>query len=184
MSESKITQKALAIAMKELMTALPFTKISVQDICQKCGISRKSFYYHFRDKYDLISWIFYTEYLCVAANKKYNDCWQYLLDLCEYLYRNKTFYLRAFAITGQNAFTEYFYEVSRPYISDFLEPMLFDNDNNRSYMTFFADIPLLAIIRWLQSSEDKPDQFIRSSKAAVQNIAKLIDQDADDPAST
>ena len=53
MPDSNITKKALAMAMKELMEQIPFSKISVSDICEKCGMNRKSFYYHFKDKYDL-----------------------------------------------------------------------------------------------------------------------------------
>ena len=53
MPDSNITKKALAMAMKELMEQIPFSKISVSDICEKCGMNRKSFYYQFKDKYDL-----------------------------------------------------------------------------------------------------------------------------------
>lgn len=63
MPDSNITKKALAQTMKELMAKQPFSKISVGDICDACGMSRKSFYYHFRDKYDLVNWIFDTEFL-------------------------------------------------------------------------------------------------------------------------
>ena len=35
------------------MIEKPFDKISVIDICEGCGMNRKSFYYHFKDKYDL-----------------------------------------------------------------------------------------------------------------------------------
>ena len=54
MPDSNITKKALAMAMKELMEQIPFSKISVSDICEKCGMNRKSFYYHFKDIYDLL----------------------------------------------------------------------------------------------------------------------------------
>ena len=54
MSDSNFTKNALAQSMKNLMRRRPFEKISVSDICVECGINRKSFYYHFRDKYDLV----------------------------------------------------------------------------------------------------------------------------------
>ena len=61
MSDSNLTKNALAASMKKLMREKPFDKISVSDICIDCGINRKSFYYHFRDKYDLVNWIFYFQ---------------------------------------------------------------------------------------------------------------------------
>ena len=54
MADSNITKKALAAALKELMEEMPFEKIGIGDICERCGMHRKSFYYHFKDKYDLV----------------------------------------------------------------------------------------------------------------------------------
>ena len=64
-ADSNLTKRALAAAMKELMEQMPFSKISVSDIAEQCGMNRKSFYYHFKDKYDLVNWIFDMEYLAV-----------------------------------------------------------------------------------------------------------------------
>lgn len=63
MADSNITKNALAVSMKKLMEKKPFSKISVGDICEDCGMNRKSFYYHFRDKYDLVNWIFYVDFI-------------------------------------------------------------------------------------------------------------------------
>ena len=63
MADSNITKRTLASALKELMESTPFTKITVSDICAKCNMNRKSFYYHFKDKFDLVNWIFDVEYL-------------------------------------------------------------------------------------------------------------------------
>ena len=49
-ADSNLTKRALAAAMKELMEQMPFSKISVSDIAGQCGMNRKSFYYHFKDK--------------------------------------------------------------------------------------------------------------------------------------
>ena len=69
MAESNITKRALAVALKELVESRPFSKISIGDICEQCAISRKSFYYHFKDKYDLVNWIYYTEFIAAAEQK-------------------------------------------------------------------------------------------------------------------
>ena len=55
MADSNITKRTLASALKELMESTPFTKITVSDICAKCNMNRKSFYYHFKDKFDLVN---------------------------------------------------------------------------------------------------------------------------------
>lgn len=63
MADSNITKRAMAAAMKELLRDRPFAKVNVSDICDACGMNRKSFYYHFQDKYELMNWIFFNEYV-------------------------------------------------------------------------------------------------------------------------
>lgn len=36
-------------------------KITINDITEKCGINRQTFYYHFHDIYELIEWICETD---------------------------------------------------------------------------------------------------------------------------
>ena len=58
MSASDRTKKLLAQAIKELSATTPLSKIRVRDICERCDVDRRTFYYHFRDIYDLAAWIF------------------------------------------------------------------------------------------------------------------------------
>lgn len=105
MPDSNITKRALAAALKELMETQPFARISVGDICQACDMSRKSFYYHFKDKYDLVNWIYYTECLTALREIDYQNPWSLLNDLCQYFYENRGFYRKTFTIEGQNSFS-------------------------------------------------------------------------------
>ena len=57
MADSNITKRALANELQELMAEQPFEKINVAQICQRCHMNRKSFYYHFRDIPDLLKWV-------------------------------------------------------------------------------------------------------------------------------
>ena len=63
MAESTITKRAIADSLKELTRAKSFDKIGVVDITEKCGINRQTFYYHFSDKYELLKWIYYNDYI-------------------------------------------------------------------------------------------------------------------------
>ena len=63
MASNAITKEALANALKNLLKQKSLSKISVKDITDYCNISRNTFYYHFKDKYELINWIFRTDML-------------------------------------------------------------------------------------------------------------------------
>ena len=58
MANSNITKKALAQSLKELGATKILDKITVADITDHCGVNRQTFYYHFNDKYELLSWIY------------------------------------------------------------------------------------------------------------------------------
>ena len=53
---SQTTKRALEASLKHLLAKKPLDKITINDIAEECGISRMTFYYHFKDIYDLIEW--------------------------------------------------------------------------------------------------------------------------------
>ena len=75
MPDSSLTKRALAAAIKDLMKEKPLVKISIADIVERCQMNRQSFYYHFRDKYDLVNWIFYTELITELQSRPNADEW-------------------------------------------------------------------------------------------------------------
>ena len=55
-----MTQKALGDALIKLLSKKPLSRITVNDIVEECGLARQTFYYHFRDIYDLLEWTIET----------------------------------------------------------------------------------------------------------------------------
>ena len=55
------TEQKLALKLKELMSNEPLDQITVSRLTKECGVNRQTFYYHFRDIYDLLTWIFLIE---------------------------------------------------------------------------------------------------------------------------
>ena len=58
---AEITKLWIADKMRELMKHKSIDKIRVTEICKAADIERPTFYYHFKDKYDLVAWMFCTE---------------------------------------------------------------------------------------------------------------------------
>ena len=53
---AKNTKLSLSTALLELLEAKPLDKITVTELVKKCGVNRQTFYYNFRDIYDLVEW--------------------------------------------------------------------------------------------------------------------------------
>lgn len=57
-------------------------KISVADIVENCGINRQTFYYHFKDKYDLVNWIYYNEVVAAVTQNRIQEDWSGVVLMC------------------------------------------------------------------------------------------------------
>lgn len=57
----KQTKEAIVSVFYDLIQNKSFEKITVRDIVEECGVNRKTFYYYFKDIYDLVEYIFRTE---------------------------------------------------------------------------------------------------------------------------
>lgn len=153
MADSTITKRALSAALKQLMEEKPFEKISIADICELCNMNRKSFYYHFKDKYDLINWIYDTEFIAVARKMELTNSWDILQVFCRYFYNNRAFYRKTLALDGQNSFSEYFREIvsaviEKRYVVEFRDKKELD-----FIVDFYADAILCAMKRWLSQKD-------------------------------
>ena len=178
MADSNITKQALASALKELLQETSFKKISVADICEKCNMNRKSFYYHFKDKYDLANWIFDTEIVALFHDFRPGDRWVGLERICHYLYDNRDFYYKAFLFQGQNSLSEHFREFLLPLLRDRMEELIGPGDVHQICVNFLADGIVCAILRWLLDQECiPPDQFISIIRNMVERTVLSIYQD-------
>ena len=177
MAYSNITKKALAAALKELMAEVPFSKISISDICSKCSMNRKSFYYHFKDKYDLVNWIYDTEFIAIAHKKNYEASWDLTMDILVYLYENRTFYRKALNIEGQNSFAEHFHDIIRTIISHQMQKTIPPNNSIAFQVDFFTDAFVLSIYKWITSAEPMtPDEFIKELKLSLLYISEIYEE--------
>lgn len=177
MADSNITKLALSNALKELLEELSFEKISVSDICERCHMNRKSFYYHFKDKYDLVNWIFDTEFVEVnqtnamyAQNESFafDDRWKNIEIICDYFYENRSFYRRVLKVDGQNSFVSHFREFIRPLFRLRVEALLGVEDVPEMVYDFVLDGVICAFERWLL------DKNCISVEDFMFNLKKLI----------
>lgn len=102
---AEITKMWIADKMWEIMKHKSIDKIRVTEICKAADIERPTFYYHFKDKYDLVAWMFCTDAYgtnltsVTSAAAGMNKMKQDIL-----------FYKRAYEDSSQNALWRYMLE--------------------------------------------------------------------------
>ncbi len=157
MSESQITKKALALSIKKLMETIPLAKLTIHEIVNNCGINRQTFYYHFKDKFDLVNWIYYSE-----AIESITDCKNYahwtdgMYKTLVYFMNNKSFYINALNTPGQNAFNGYLFEKTYDLIMGVVNDISSNIKVSGSDKNFIADFYTHAFVgitvQWIKGS--------------------------------
>lgn len=110
---SQITKRALEQSLKNLLLQKPLTKITVGDIAEDCGISRMTFYYHFKDIYDLIEWSCEEDARKALEGKKTYETWQQgFLQIFEAVQENKAFILNVYRSVSREQVENYLYKLT------------------------------------------------------------------------
>lgn len=94
---SQVTKRALEQSLKNLLLKKPLTKITINDIAEDCGINRMTFYYHFKDIYDLVEWACLEDARKALEEKKTYETWQQgFLQIFEAVRDNKPFVMNVY----------------------------------------------------------------------------------------
>lgn len=105
---SQVTKRALEQSLKNLLLKKPLTKITVGDITDDCGINRMTFYYHFKDIYDLVEWSCLEDAKKALDEKKTYDTWQQgLLQIFKAVQENKPFILNVYRCVHREQVEKY-----------------------------------------------------------------------------
>ena len=185
MPDSNLMKKALAQSFKELVKRHPFEKVGVNDICEACQVSRKTFYYHFQDKYALMEWIFQTEFISAVKSSEINDLWTLAESLCRYLSQERDYYAKLMQFRGQNSFRQYFLNFLLELVEQFVMPGRREIDlvaeqsgvtaeTARSFFTrFFAGAAMYSAYCWLDDGAKQPPEVFVNLLRTTENLIYL-----------
>lgn len=96
------TRRELSAALRTLLRQKPLDQLRVRELTELYGLRRQSFYYHFKDVYDLFAWTVRQERILLAS--RLADCitWrQALLELLDRAGEERAFYRAVLDQGGQ-----------------------------------------------------------------------------------
>lgn len=103
------TGHALALALKDTMAHQPLETISVLELSKKCDVSRKTFYYHYHDIYDLLTQVFLEEK--IPGVNSCNNFQELIVLVFDYYKDNQAFVDATLQSAGSDLFSEFVYNV-------------------------------------------------------------------------
>lgn len=170
---SQITKRALEQSLKNLLLKKLLTKITVADIADDCGINRMTFYYHFKDIYDLVEWSCLEDAKRALDEKKTCETWQQgLLQIFEAVQENKPFILNVYRCVHGEQVEKYLQPLVDRLILDVIDEesggMTVRDEDKQFIAQIYSYVFIGLMLDWIKGDMREDPQPI------VDKLARLI----------
>lgn len=109
---SQMTKLALEASLKKLLLHKPLNKITITDITTDCGVNRMTFYYHFRDIYDLVGWSLEKDAAKVLAeHQSYDSLQDAFVTVLKQVRQNKMLVMNLYRALQREQIEQYLYRL-------------------------------------------------------------------------
>ncbi|WP_230937737.1 TetR family transcriptional regulator [Pediococcus acidilactici] len=64
------TKLLFAEKLEEMLESMTLEQVRIVELCKRAGTISQTFYYHFRDKYELVAWTFLYDFSLVFGDQR------------------------------------------------------------------------------------------------------------------
>ena len=178
---SQVTKKALAAALKDQLLKKPLHKITINDITEECGINRMTFYYHFKDIYDLVEWTCVEDAVRALEGNKTYDTWQQgFYNIFEAVLQNKPFIMKVYHAVSREQVENYLYHMTYGLLIGVVEERAEGLNVGEEEKKFIADFYKYAFVgimlNWIKNDmkEDPKDIIDKLSVLISGDITRAL----------
>ena len=175
---SQVTKKALAAALKDQLLKKPLHKITINDITEECGINRMTFYYHFKDIYDLVEWTCVEDAVRALEGNKTYDTWQQgFYNIFEAVLQNKPFIMNVYRCVHQEQVERYLKPLVDQLLLDVINEeavgMTVREEDKEFIAQVYSYVFVGLMLDWIEADmKGDPEQLVeRLAKLLKGNIA-------------
>lgn len=108
------TKKMFADELERMLAEMPFEKVRVIELAKRCSATPQAFYYHFRDKYELVAWMFLQEFFDVMQPAELSTA-ESITEMHKRFDSRKSFYKKVFNDKSQNSIESFIFEFNIRY---------------------------------------------------------------------
>lgn len=178
---SLTTKKAIAYSLKELLLEKPLSKITINDITERCDINRQTFYYHFSDIVDLVEWISIEDADKALKNKNNYANWQEgFLEIFKLLEKDKIFISNIYHSVPIEIITKYLHKLVYPVIYKVVDEKSeggHAREEDKEFVTKFYMYAFVQIVlEWVKNDmKDDPKKIVDKVATIVEGtIEKAV----------
>ncbi|HBG55101.1 MAG TPA: hypothetical protein DDW99_02455 [Ruminococcaceae bacterium] len=172
------TKAKLADSLKDLMKKTPFRKITIQNVTDHCGLNRQTFYYHFKDMYDLLRWIYQNEiFRDFGLDRNWKNT---LLTTLKYAKKNKVFLRNTVRSLRKESIERFLYPFVFKWASRVFDEAcsgLFIRQEDRNFLVkFFSHAFLDAILIWVGNGMPESESHLLQRVTMIRDMVRLYEQ--------
>lgn len=149
------TKRALADALLHLLNQRTLDRIRVSDITDYCDLNRQTFYYHFRDIYDLLNWIFVEDVGKSIQELMPQYEWkEFTRAIHTQMQRHKSFLLNVYASIPAIEIRNYFDNLLEPQVkiilAEYIGDTVLDPEDYEFLVRFYVMVMTSITMRWVE----------------------------------
>lgn len=174
MSNSLTTERALANSLKDLMVTRSINKITVKEVTDKCGITRRTFYNHFNDIYELLGWLYEHEIIEDIEQHCNLKEWKIATSMIlNYTIENKEICLNTFNSLGRDFLEKFIYNTFfyalKLVIEDITSDICIDENVKYENTRFYTLAIVGEFVLWLRNGLKEEVESILSRIERMMN---------------
>ena len=165
------TKTVISMALEDLLSKKPLSELTVKEITDRAGVNRQTFYYHFKNIEDLVTWtiekdieLFRKE--CEEHGLEWEDRLLYLSDV---LKKSRGVILNAYNSVDGRTFHRYVNMLTLPMVEALKRRNAYSSDltedEEKAVSVFFSNLFGGYFISWLEEGSVNDGKL----------ISKLID---------
>ena len=173
---SELTKKGLAVSLKKLLSKKELSKITISNITDECGVNRQTFYYHFKDIYDLLEWVYKNEVIDEIDNKD-EDWQQRFLYIFKYVLKNKEFVKNTYNSISREYLLRFIYMQTNKLLIDFIDKESEGMNikvEDKKFMADFYKYGFVGILQeWIEDGmKEEPEIIIKKLNNIIEGDFK------------
>ena len=152
--------------------------ITVREIVELCEIRRQTFYYHFRDKYELLKWIYTDDAQQVFDENLSFENWpKYISALLNHMRSEKDFYINTIR-SDETCFEQFLFDLTKSIFHMAIVSLDQHHQINEVEMNFYSQFYSFGItgviISWVKSDmRESAERVSANLKSLAQDSEKL-----------
>ena len=163
---TNLTKRAMADALKELLSSRTLARITIQDVADAAEVSRKTFYYHFHDIYELVEWMLVEEWQVSIKQGDDPKLWlRNVASTISYTMENRKWVMNIYQSMDHDQLERILCKVTRPQVERSFDTIVagrpVDKGDRQFVLDMFTYGIAALILRWIGDGMQGDAEFLQ-----------------------